>query len=186
LDALLLRHEPVLGRRLAEHADAEPLDQLEALGWIEPALVEDDRGAGRPRAEQHVPDRLRPTRARGAPDEVARPRREPALCLPALGPGVAVGVGDAFRVLRRAARVEDEGAVARGGVGRLGAVGLLLEAGLVEREDLDLGLHAVELAARLGDGPHKLRAGAPAAGAAVPRAAPSGPGGRPRARRTAA
>src|SRR5439155_13378111 len=133
------------------------------------------RGAGRPGAEQHVPDRLRPARARGAPDEVARPRRKPALGLPALGPRVAVRVGDALRVLRRAARVEDEGAVAGCGVGRFGAVWLVLEAGLVERQDLDLGRHAVELAARRRVGDQELRPGVADAEVEILRA------GRPRA-----
>src|SRR5581483_381022 len=85
-----LRLEPVLRRRLAQDGDAQPGDELEALLRVEAALVQHDRGARAPRAEQHVPDRLRPAGRGRAPDEVARARAEPALGLHALGEAVAV------------------------------------------------------------------------------------------------
>ena len=108
LEAVELRHQPVLGRRLAEDRRAELADQAEPLGRVERALVEDGRRALAPRAEQHVPDRLRPAGAGRAPDEVVRLRVEPALGLRALRPRVPVGVHDALRILRRPGRVEDE------------------------------------------------------------------------------
>ena len=119
LEAVELRHQPVLGRRLAENRRAELADQPEPLGRVERPLVEDGRRAPAPRAEQDVPDRLRPARAGGAPDDVVRARVEPALGLRALGPRVPVRVHDALRILRRPGGVEDERRILGAGVGGL-------------------------------------------------------------------
>ena len=99
-----------------------------------------------PRAEQDVPDRLRPARAGGAPDDVVRRRVEPALGLRALGPRVAVRVHDALRILRRPGGVEDERRILGAGVG--GRRRRLAELGLAGVDDLGRLGHRLDLGAR--------------------------------------
>jgi hypothetical protein len=130
LESSELGHEPVLGRGLADDVDAQLLDHPEPLGGVECALVEDDRRAAAPRAEEDVPERLRPPRARRAPDEVARAAVDPLSSLVALCPGVAVGLHDALRILRRSRGVDDQRGILGTGLGRR-RVGLA-ELGLVE------------------------------------------------------
>ena len=142
-----LRHEAVLGRCLAEHGDAEPVQEIEPLVDVEPAVVEDELGTTRPGPEQDVPDRLRPPCPGGAPDEIAGPRIKPVLSLQARRPRVAVRVDGSLGMPRRAGGVEDEGRV--GGarvVGRLhGGVRLELGNCVLDEHDVDLCVHAGEL-----------------------------------------
>ena len=111
--AVELREQPVLGRRLAEHCHAEPLHQAKPILRIEGALVQHDLRAARPGADQHVPDRLRPAGPGGAPDDVLLVGVEPVLGLRVERPRVRVGVDDPTRLLRRPRRVEDQRALAR-------------------------------------------------------------------------
>ncbi len=110
-----LRFEPVFRRRLAEHGHAEIADHIHAVRRIEAAFVQHDRRAAGPRPEQHVPERLRPAGAGRAPDEIVRFAIEPELRLHLLRIRVSVQVDDALGILRRAARIDDVGDIARSG-----------------------------------------------------------------------
>src|SRR5215211_4834722 len=63
--------EPVLGRGLAEDRDPVVLDQVQPLGGVEAALVEEDLRPPAPRPEVHVPDALGPPRPGGAPEPIS-------------------------------------------------------------------------------------------------------------------
>ena len=174
LEAVELRHQAVLGRRLAEDGRARLADQAEPLLRVEAARVEHGRRALAPWPEQDVPDRLRPAGAGRAPDDVVGPRVEPALRLRTLGPRVPVGLHDALRVLGRAGGVEDQCRVLGARVGGAGV--RLAELGVADVDHVGLLGHRLDLgpAARVGDeqrcarvpgaeveipGPQHLRAG---------------------------
>ncbi len=103
-----LGQHPVLGRRLAEHVDAERLRHVEPLGGVEAPGVDRRRGAGQPGGEEDVAGRLRPARRGRAPDQLAGARGEPVLGLGALPVQVAVGVDDAARLAGRARGEDDQ------------------------------------------------------------------------------
>ena len=156
-----LREHPILGRRLAEHRDAESLQEREPLLRVERPLVQHDLGAVRPRAEEHVPDRLRPARSGGAPDDVALVGVEPVRGLRALRPRVGMGVDDAFRILRGPGRVQDERPLAGRRVlgGRDRHVAAELLQGVVEVDDghrrPDLVPHLLDLGLERAVGDHE-------------------------------
>ena len=131
LQLLQLGEHPVLGRRLAEDRDPEPLQQRQPLLGVERPLVDDDLGTVRPGADERVPDRLRPPRPGRAPDDVALVRVEPVRRLRALRPRVGMRVHDALRVLVRPGRVEDQRGLAGGRV--LGGSDRHVSPQLVER-----------------------------------------------------
>ena len=164
-EAVELREHPVLGRRLAEHGDAEPVEKRESLLRIERTLVDDDLGALRPWPEQHVPDRLRPAGAGRAPDDIVLLRIEPLRRLHPLRPGVRVGVHHALWLLRRPRRVEDQRALACSRLlgGRHRQVRRQLVPRLVDVEDrddvADLVPHLLDLGLTLPIGDHEPRPG---------------------------
>lgn len=157
VESVELRHQPVLGRGLAEHGDAELGDQVEPLLGLERALVEHDRGAGVPWPEQHVPDRLRPAGRRRAPDEVAGPGRQPALCLHPLREAVAVRVNDTLRVLGRPGRVQDERGVGRGRVCSRRRLRLVVQVGRVREQHLRVESFDLSLGLPVGDDEPRAR-----------------------------
>ena len=175
---------PVLGRRLAEDVDAERLGEVEPLGGVEAAVVDDRGGAGQPGGEEDVAGRLRPSRRRRAPDQLALARAEPVLGLDPLAEQVAVGVDDAARLAGGAGGEDDQGRVL--GVHRLDRGRRLLRAVLVEdRGDLGQG-HRRHAVGQLGQqrAPRRRRASArrrspaargPGGAAACCRAAPPRP-----------
>ena len=131
LQLLELGEHPVLRRSLGEDRDPEPLQEGEPLLGIERSVVHHDLRPVRPRAEERVPDPLRPPRLRGAPDDVALVRVEPVRRLGPLRPRVRMRVHDALRLPVRAGRVEDQGGLAGGRV--LGRRDGHVPAQLVER-----------------------------------------------------
>ncbi len=112
-----LGEHPVLGRRLAEDVHPLALDQLQALGRVEAAVVDHRRRAAEPRSDEHVARRLRPPRRRRAPDELARLGPQPVLGLGSLAGQVAVGVQRPARLAGRPRGEDDQGAVVRLEVG---------------------------------------------------------------------
>jgi hypothetical protein len=164
-----LRHHAVLRRCLAEHRHAEAVEQREPLLRVEDAFVDDHLGPVRPRAEEDVPDRLRPARAGRAPHDVLLVRVEPVARLGALRPGVRVRVHDALRLLRRAGGVEDQGGFSRRRLLGRRARDVALELGerLVEVEDSDAAVHLVHhlldlvLARPVGDDQTRARVADP-------------------------
>ena len=171
-----LGEQPVLGRRLAEHGDTEALDQRQPLLGVEPAVVDHDFGAVRPRPEEHVPDRLRPAGPGGAPDDVALVRVEPVRRLRPLRPRVRMRVDDGLRILRRARRVEEHRLLPRRRVlGRRDRhVPAQLVDGLVEVDDRDGGAdlvsHLLDLELERPVGDDEARPGVVDAEREVPRA----------------
>ena len=131
LQLLELGEHPVLRRSLGEDRDTEPLQEGEPLLGIERSVVHHDLRPVRPRAEERVPDPLRPPRLRGAPDDVALVRVEPVRRLGPLRPRVRMRVHDAPRLPVRAGRVEDQGGLSGGRV--LGRRDGHVPAQLVER-----------------------------------------------------
>ena len=75
----LVNELPILVGTLTQHRDAEPLDELEALLWIEVGIVNDGRGPGCPRDEETVPEPRRRSGLRRTPDQVVRADVEPVL-----------------------------------------------------------------------------------------------------------
>ena len=110
--------------------------------------MEHGRRAAAPRAEQDVPDRLRPARCRPCTRR-GRPASRRASARPArASPSVyAVRVHDALRILRRAGRVEDEAPGPRRAVSAVSAIGVA-----------ELGLAGVDDLGRLRPSPRSRRA----------------------------
>ena len=110
----------VLGRRLAEDGDALLGGDRKALLGIEARVVQQARGAGRPRRDERVARRLRPA-ARGRAPGRARPARGPSQCsrLHGLPAQVALRVHDAARLARGAGGEDHERRVGRRGVRRV-------------------------------------------------------------------
>ena len=126
-----LGQHPVLGRRLAEHVDAERLGEVEPLGWVEATVVDDRGGTGQPGGEKDVARRLRPARRRRAPNQLAVARAEPVLGLGALSLQVAIGVHDPPRLTGGARGEDDQRRVL--GIHRFDRRRCLLRQVLVER-----------------------------------------------------
>ena len=114
----VLGERTVFGRGLAEDARAEPEEQIEPLVGVERAVLEDDLGATRPRADDGVPHRERRRALGRAPDGVAAADVQPVLGLDAGREGGSVGVRDVFARAAHTACRDDEREVARGGVVR--------------------------------------------------------------------
>ena len=144
-----LGQHPVLGRRLAEHVDAERLGQVEPLGGVEAPGVDRRRGAGQPGGEEDVAGRLRPARRGRTPDQLAGARGEPVLGLGALPVQVAVGVDDAPRLAGRAGGEDDQRRVL--GAHLLDRGGRLLGAVLVEHRGDILQRHRRYAVRQLGE-----------------------------------
>ena len=102
LELRVLGERRVLAGGLAEDARPEPEEQVEPLVDLEPAVVEDDLGAARPRTGDRVPHGQRRGGVARAPDGVAAADVEPVLGLDARREDGAVRVRRpcAFRRLR--------------------------------------------------------------------------------------
>ena len=144
LEPVELRHQPVLGRRLAEHRRAELADQPEALLRVERALVEHGR-----RARLHGPSRTfqidfaQPVPAVHQTTSSGFASSQRSACA-RFAQRVAVRVHDALRILRRPGGVEDERRILGAGVGGLGD--RLAELGLARVDDLGRLGHRLDLA----------------------------------------
>jgi hypothetical protein len=160
-----LREHPVLGRRLAQQADVLALDELPALGRIEPTVDHHRRRPHQPRRDEDVPRRLRPARRRRAPREAARLGAEPVLGLEPLPLEVALRVDDPARLARRPRGEDDRRRVAGGEVLDRGRrlLALVLVEDLPELGDVDVGDAAGELAqvALLADAQRRVRGSDP-------------------------
>ena len=161
LELGVLGHQPVLGGRLAEHGDSESLEQVEALLYIEAAVMESDLGAAGPRAEEHVPDRLRRARAGGAPDQVTAARVEPVFGLEPGRPRIGMGMNHPLRFPHRARRVQDEGGVVSGRVVRRGVdrIGTELGPDILDHDDPGAELEPFDQRGSRGVDHDDLRAG---------------------------
>ena len=161
-----LRDRAVFRRRHAEHVDALTPGDLQPLLRIEAGVVEERRGAHEPRRDEGVARRLRPSRRRGAPGEVALAGAEPVLRLHALAGQVALAVANRLRLARRAGRERDQRRILRPelhrGRGRRGVDRLVRdgeqrpgEAGVAHRVDVapvghdDARLHEVHPGAQV-------------------------------------
>ena len=171
-----LGEQPVLGRRLAEHRDTEALDQRQPLLGVEPAVVDHDFGAVRPRPEEHVPDRLCPA-GPGGGTRRCRPRARRASASPApAAPTCTHACGRRPSILRRARRVEKDRLLPRRRVlGRRDRhVPAQLVDGLVEVDDRDGGAdlvsHLLDLELERPVGDDEARPGVVDAEREVPRA----------------
>ncbi len=126
-----LGDHPVLGRRLAEHVDAERLDEVEPLDRIEAPVVDHRRGAGQPGRQEDVTCRLRPPGRRSAPGQLALARAKPVLGLPLLPEQIAVPMHHPPRLARSTRGKDDQRRVL--GIHRFDRRWCLLRQILIER-----------------------------------------------------
>ena len=96
-------------------------DDREALFRIEAGVVQQARGARRPRRDERVARRLGPAARGGAPRELACARAQPVLRLHRLAAQIPLRVHDAARLARGAGREDQQRRVGRRGVGDIDA-----------------------------------------------------------------
>ena len=118
------------GRGLAEDVDLLPADDVESRRRVEALIHEQGRSPAEPRCDEGVSRRLRPSRCRRAPGQVAGPRSEPVFGLELLAGQVALRMDHPRRLAGRPGSEDDQGRVVRiepGAAGRCGLVEVLVE-----------------------------------------------------------
>jgi hypothetical protein len=102
------RNQPVLGRCHAEDVHGLGANRLEAVCRVEPLVLRQRDRAAQPGRDERVARRLRPSRCRGRPGQLARLRCHPLGGLQPLPEHVALAMRNELRLTARAGGEQDE------------------------------------------------------------------------------